>query len=103
MYMDLQRPDTALYFARKAFEAKPRADNNYLMFLFVAYSLNDTAIIRQAFQQMRSYRDEPWVWDEYIKVMSAMKVGDEKLRSIIDSAYQRFPNDATIRARKGTR
>jgi O-antigen ligase len=101
IYLDLQQPDSAFYYANKAFSAKPRADNNYLMLLFVCYNRKDTSCIEQAFQSIRKYRDESWIWNEYISVMGALVPNSQHLAMVIDSAYQKFPNDPSIRQKKG--
>lgn len=97
LFLETQQWDSAMYYAKKCFYMKPRAKSNYQLFNAVLIHYKDSVEARKAFEEVRQFRNEPWVWNDYISVQYNCGKDYKTLFQYADSALHYFPDDPEIR------
>jgi tetratricopeptide (TPR) repeat protein len=97
VFFDLNKPDSACYYAGKAFYARPRTKAYYQNYLNFCSSHNDSSAIRKAFEEFTRHRNEPDAWHLYLAALFSSKNADKpSILSIADSAVKLFPHDTVL-------
>lgn len=96
IFLETKQFDSAAIYAARAFTLKPRAKSNLKLLNAVAYELKDSATITKAFKEAIKYRNEAWVWNDYILLMAALNKDAGYLKELVDSAQKLFPADKEL-------
>ncbi|HJW18384.1 MAG TPA: O-antigen ligase [Flavisolibacter sp.] len=93
IYGDLNKPDSALYYARAGFEKRPKSAALYQQLNATSFRAKDTATLNQAFKTFTRYRNESWSWNEYLNYLYDLPHDNVMMRQLVDSALLLFPGD----------
>ena len=100
-HLQLNNKDSALYWARIAFDYRPRVRNNYILLNQLLTERKDSAEIENAFRTASKFRNEPWTWSSYLTSLTAAgSLSEARYTTLVDSAIKLFPNDPDILSRK---
>lgn len=100
LFLETQQYDSAYHYAKKAFFMKPRAKSNYQLLNAVLVVNKDSAVAEQAFYEARKFRNEPWLWNDYINVMYNIGKDFKYLFTIADSAVKQFPDSPELQQKR---
>jgi tetratricopeptide (TPR) repeat protein len=97
IFLATNRPDSAFYYAKIAFNKRPRSKAIYFLLNAACLNLKDSITIEKTFREMILRRNEPWAWEEYITSLFILKADKQKLMAITDSALKLFTMRLTQR------
>lgn len=100
-HLQLNNKDSALHWARIAYDYRPRVRNNYVLLNQLLAERKDSAGIEANFTTTSKFRNEPWTWSSYLaSLTSAGRVSEARYAALVDSAVKLFPQDPDILSRK---
>lgn len=102
IFTALNNQDSAFYYAKKAFQDKPRAFSHYQMLNDISLARNDSNTIDQSFREYIKYRNEARAWDRYIELKATLNSADPNITKLIDSALVYFPQDQNLLVKKAS-
>lgn len=88
------QPDSAYYFARKAFYKAPNFMECYEYLCGLAYSKGDTAEIYKAFRSFTTYHHNPDVWFLFAK--NFYSIDTSKSIAILNEGLMLYPGDSSL-------
>jgi O-antigen ligase/tetratricopeptide (TPR) repeat protein len=92
--------DSAYIYAKKGFWMKPRARSNYLLLSDVCTLLKDSLTLNQAFTEYKKFRNDAWIWNNYIGTMINLSMDKKGLLQKTDTALALFPDDTELKNKK---
>jgi tetratricopeptide (TPR) repeat protein len=98
IYASLNKMDSAHFYAKRAFDAWPRASSYYKNMIFTSAKLKDTNEIKRALQvSLDVHNDNALVWNQYLLGMFEVKQGaDKNLLAQLEKTLKKFPADTAI-------
>lgn len=98
IYASLNKIDSAHFYAKRAFDAWPRASSYYKNMIFTSAKLKDTNEIKRALQvSLDANNDVAITWNQYLLGMFEVKQGTDKpLLETLNKTLKRFPADTAI-------
>ncbi|MEY4307810.1 MAG: hypothetical protein RL422_13 [Bacteroidota bacterium] len=98
IYASLNKMDSAHFYAKRAFDAWPRASSYYKNMIFTSAKLKDTNEIKRALQvSLDVHNDNALVWNQYLLGMFEVKQGaDKNLLVQLEKTLKKFPADTAI-------
>lgn len=100
IYKEMGIKDSAYYYAKKAFEIRPRSEDYYLSAIAVAVTKKDTVGILQIHNQFTKYIQKPATWINTSSALAQSQYSNKGLIKFIDSGLLLFANDTTLLNRK---
>jgi hypothetical protein len=100
IYGEMNKPDSALFYARLGFEKRPKSAALYQQLNAASFRAKDTATLNQAFTTFNRYRSEAWAWNEYLNYLYDLPHDAGIMRRLVDSALQLFPGDSYLQHKK---
>ena len=95
-YVDQGIIDSAHYYSKKGFFAKPRSIALFQLLTTSSTQLRDSITIKKAFKEFRKYRDDPKAWKMYLKSLMLIGYNMKELLSISDSIAKAHPKENEI-------
>ena len=100
-HLQLNNKDSALHWARIAYNYRPRVRNNYVLLNQLLAERKDSAGIEANFTTTSKFRNEPWTWSSYLtSLTTAGRLSETRYTALVDSAIKLFPQDPDILSRK---
>jgi O-antigen ligase/tetratricopeptide (TPR) repeat protein len=98
IYASLNKMDSAHFYAKRAFNAWPRASSYYKNIIFTSAKLKDTNEIKRALQiSLDAKNDVVLTWNQYLLGMFEVKQGaDKTLLAQLEKTLKKFPADTAI-------
>jgi O-antigen ligase/tetratricopeptide (TPR) repeat protein len=98
IYASLNKMDSAHFYAKRAFNAWPRASSYYKNMIFTSAKLKDTNEIKRALQvSLDANNDVAITWNQYLLGMFEVKRGTDKaLLETLNQTLKKFPADTAI-------
>jgi tetratricopeptide (TPR) repeat protein len=98
IYASLNKMDSAHYYAKRAFDAWPRASSYYKNMIFTSAKLKDTNEIKRALQvSLEVNNNNAQIWNQYLLGMFEVKQGaDKTMLAQLDKTLKNFPADTAI-------
>jgi O-antigen ligase/tetratricopeptide (TPR) repeat protein len=98
IYASMNKIDSAHFYAKRAFDAWPRASSYYKNMIFTSAKLKDTNEIKRALQvSLDANNDVAITWNQYMLGMFEVKQGTDKtLLETLNKTLKRFPADTAI-------
>ncbi|MHA8074820.1 O-antigen ligase family protein [Aquirufa sp. HETE-40SA] len=98
IYAAQNKIDSAHYYAKRAFDAWPRASSYYKNMIFTSAKLKDTNEIKRALQvSLDVNNDNAVTWNQYLLGMFEVKRGTDKtLLAQLNQTLKKFPVDTAI-------
>lgn len=96
IFVETNKWDSAFVYSKKAFEMKPGARSNYLMFNYVAMKKGDTSLVTYAMVEHNKRKPSALVWDNYLRTMLSLPHDSKHLLAVADSALKLYPDDPTL-------
>lgn len=98
IYASLNKMDSAHFYAKRAFDAWPRASSYYKNMIFTSAKLKDTNEIKRALQvSLDVNNDNALTWNQYLLGMFEVKQGaDKSLLAQLEKTLKKFPADTAI-------
>ena len=98
IYASLNKMDSAHFYAKRAFDAWPRASSYYKNMIFTSAKLKDTNEIKRALQvSLEVNNDNAQIWNQYLLGMFEAKKGTDKaLLETLNQTLKKFPADTAI-------
>ncbi|MHA8083509.1 O-antigen ligase family protein [Aquirufa sp. A-Brett2-15D] len=98
IYASLNKIDSAHFYAKRAFNAWPRASSYYKNIIFTSAKLKDTNEIKRALQvSLDAKNDIALTWNQYLLGMFEVKQGaDKTLLAQLEKTLKKFPADTAI-------
>jgi tetratricopeptide (TPR) repeat protein len=98
IYASLNKMDSAHFYAKRAFDAWPRASSYYKNIIFTSAKLKDTNEIKRALQvSLDAHNDIALTWNQYLLGMFEVKQGaDKTMLAQLEKTLKRFPADTAI-------
>lgn len=98
IYASLNKMDSANFYAKRAFDAWPRASSYYKNMIFTSAKLKDTNAIKRALQvSLDVNNDNALTWNQYLLGMFEVKQGaDKNLLAQLEQTLKKFPADTAI-------
>ena len=98
IYASLNKMDSAHFYAKRAFDAWPRASSYYKNIIFTSAKLKDTNEIKRALQvSLDAKNDIVLTWNQYLLGMFEVKQGaDKTLLAQLEKTLKKFPADTAI-------
>lgn len=98
IYASLNKMDSAHFYAKRAFDAWPRASSYYKNIIFTSAKLKDTNEIKRALQvSLDVHNDIALTWNQYLLGMFEVKQGaDKTMLAQVEKTLKRFPADTAI-------
>jgi O-antigen ligase len=98
IYASLNKMDSAHFYAKRAFNAWPRASSYYKNMIFTSAKLKDTNEIKRALQvSLEANNDVAITWNQYLLGMFEVKRGTDKvLLETLNQTLKKFPADTAI-------
>jgi len=98
IYASLNKMDSAHFYAKRAFNAWPRASSYYKNIIFTSAKLKDTNEIKRALQvSLDAKNDIAITWNQYLLGMFEVKRGTDKaLLETLNQTLKKFPADTAI-------
>jgi O-antigen ligase/tetratricopeptide (TPR) repeat protein len=98
IYASLNKIDSAHFYAKRAFNAWPRASSYYKNIIFTSAKLKDTNEIKRALQiSLDANNDVVLTWNQYLLGMFEVKQGaDKTLLAQLEKTLKKFPADTAI-------
>jgi O-antigen ligase len=98
IYASLNKMDSAHFYAKRAFNAWPRASSYYKNIIFTSAKLQDTNEIKRALQvSLEANNDIAITWNQYLLGMFEVKKGaDKALLKTLNQTLEDFPADTAI-------
>ncbi len=98
IYASLNKMDSAHFYAKRAFDAWPRASSYYKNIIFTSAKLKDTNEIKRALQvSLDAHNDIALTWNQYLLGMFEVKQGADKTMLVqLENTLKRFPADTAI-------
>ena len=98
IYASLNKIDSAHFYAKRAFNAWPRASSYYKNMIFTSAKLKDTNEIKRALQvSLDANNDIAITWNQYLLGMFEVKRGTDKaLLETLNQTLKKFPADTAI-------
>ena len=100
LYQETQKPDSAAFYARKAFDTRPRNEDYYLTALVVEAAAKDTTAILKVHNRYTQYVKEPSVWINTSSALAQSRYPNDYILKFIDKGLALFPKDSTLIERK---
>lgn len=100
IYKELGNTDSAYFYAKKAFEIRPRSEDYYLSAIVVTVNKKDTTAILQIHNQFTKYIQKPNIWINTSSALAQSQYSNKALIQFIDSGLLVFPNNTTLLNRK---
>jgi tetratricopeptide (TPR) repeat protein len=98
IYASLNKMDSAHYYAKRAFDAWPRASSYYKNMIFTSAKLKDTNEIKRALQvSLEVNNNNAQIWNQYLLGMFEVKQGaDKTMLAQLEKTLKKFPADTAI-------
>ncbi|MEY2760383.1 MAG: hypothetical protein RLZZ96_283 [Bacteroidota bacterium] len=98
IYAAQNKMDSAHFYAKRAFNAWPRASSYYKNMIFTSAKLKDTNEIKRALQvSLEANNDIAITWNQYLLGMFEVKRGTDKaLLETLNQTLKKFPADTAI-------
>ena len=98
IYASLNKMDSANFYAKRAFDAWPRASSYYKNMIFTSAKLKDTNAIKRALQvSLDVNNNNALTWNQYLLGMFEVKQGaDKNLLAQLEQTLKKFPADTAI-------
>jgi tetratricopeptide (TPR) repeat protein len=96
IFLESGKRDSAIFYGKKCFYMKPRAKSNYLVYLAALSGTKDTTAVTNAYNEALKFRQEPWIYSEYINAMYNQGKDYKFLYNIAQTGIQKFPNDPDL-------
>ena len=98
IYASLNKMDSAHLYAKRAFDAWPRASSYYKNMIFTSAKLKDTNEIKRALQvSLDANNDIALTWNQYLLGMFEVKQGaDKTMLAQLEKTLKKFPSDTAI-------
>jgi tetratricopeptide (TPR) repeat protein len=98
IYAAQNKLDSAHFYAKRAFNAWPRASSYYKNIIFTSAKLKDTNEIKRALQvSLEANNDIAITWNQYLLGMFEAKKGTDKaLLETLNQTLKKFPADTAI-------
>jgi O-antigen ligase len=98
IYASLNKMDSANFYAKRAFDAWPRASSYYKNMIFTSAKLKDTNAIKRALQvSLDVNNDNALTWNQYLLGMFEVKQGaDKNLLAQLEQTLKKFHADTAI-------
>ncbi len=98
IYASLNKMDSAHFYAKRAFDAWPRASSYYKNIIFTSAKRKDTNEIKRALQvSLDVHNDNALVWNQYLLGMFEVKQGaDKNLLAQLEMTLKKFPADTAL-------
>jgi len=98
IYASLNKMDSAHFYAKRAFDAWPRASSYYKNMIFTSAKLKDTNEIKRALQvSLEANNDIALTWNQYLLGMFEVKQGaDKTMLAQLEKTLKKFPADTAI-------
>jgi O-antigen ligase/tetratricopeptide (TPR) repeat protein len=98
IYASLNKMDSAHFYAKRAFDAWPRASSYYKNIIFTSAKLKDTNEIKRALQvSLDAKNDIALTWNQYLLGMFEVKQGaDKTMLAQLEKTLKKFPADTAI-------
>ena len=98
IYASLNKIDSAHFYAKRAFNAWPRASSYYKNIIFTSAKLKDTNEIKRALQvSLDAKNDIALTWNQYLLGMFEVKQGaDKTMLAQLEKTLKKFPADTAI-------
>ena len=98
IYASLNKMDSAHFYAKRAFNAWPRASSYYKNIIFTSAKLKDTNEIKRALQvSLDAKNDIAITWNQYLLGMFEVKRGTDKaLLETLNQTLKKFPADTAV-------
>jgi tetratricopeptide (TPR) repeat protein len=98
IYASLNKMDSANFYAKRAFDAWPRASSYYKNMIFTSAKLKDTNAINRALQvSLDANNDNALTWNQYLLGMFEVKQGaDKTMLAQLEKTLKKFPADTAI-------
>jgi O-antigen ligase len=100
IYSETNKMDSALFYARTAFNKRPKSGAIFQALNSISFKLKDTATLHHTFNTFTSYRNEAWAWNEYLNYLYDLPHDAKKMRALIDSSLKLFPDDTYLQHKK---
>ena len=93
IYASLNKIDSAHFYAKRAFNAWPRASSYYKNIIFTSAKLKDTNEIKRALQvSLDAKNDIALTWNQYLLGMFEVKQGaDKTMLAQLEKTLKKFP------------
>ena len=98
IYASLNKMDSAHFYAKRAFDAWPRASSYYKNMIFTSAKLKDTNAIKRALQvSLEVNNNNAQIWNQYLLGMFEVKQGaDKTMLAQLEKTLTNFPADTAI-------
>jgi O-antigen ligase len=98
IYASLNKIDSAHFYAKRAFDAWPRASSYYKNMIFTSAKLKDTNAIKRALQvSLEVNNNNAQIWNQYLLGMFEVKQGaDKTMLAQLEKTLTNFPADTAI-------
>jgi O-antigen ligase len=100
IYREINKPDSALFYAKKGFQKRPKSAALYQQVNATSFASKDTGTLNKAFATFNQYRTESWAWNEYLNYLFDLPHDTERMRKLVDSALLLFPGDSYLQHKK---
>lgn len=100
LYKETQKLDSAAFYARKAFDTRPRNEDYYLSALVVEANAKDTTAILKIHNRYTQYVKDPSVWINTSSALAQSRYPNNYILKFIDTGLALFPTDSTLINRK---
>ena len=100
IYKELGNKDSAYFYAKKAFEIRPRSEDYYLSAIVVEAAKKDTTAILKIHNQFSKYVQKPSTWINTSSALAQSQYSNKALIQFIDAGLVLFVNDTTLLNRK---
>jgi O-antigen ligase/tetratricopeptide (TPR) repeat protein len=96
IFLEMNKTDSALFYAEKSFYAKPGAGAYWRLLNIVCSRTNDTASISKAFKERIQYKNDTASWNEYLGNMINLPFANEAKLAMADSGLKLFATDSFL-------
>jgi O-antigen ligase/tetratricopeptide (TPR) repeat protein len=100
LFFETKNYDSAFYYARTSFFAKPRVRISFFILNQICIQRKDSITAKQAFEEHVKYRDQAWAWNCYAETLMRIPVYKNSIQKFLDSALTRFPGDTDLVAKR---
>ena len=94
------KADSALIYARKALNLRPRNKDYYIQAINTAMALKDTSSILQIHKIYTQYNNASYIWANTSSALSQSNFKNDKLIDFLNDGLNKFPGDSLLLERK---
>lgn len=100
IFQNLKNNDSAFFYAKRAFEARPRNHDYYLDYTNAAVQKLDTLTILEIHKTYISKRNNPSIWRNTAYALASCNYNHSNLLKFVEEGINTFPNDNDLIAQK---